>query len=191
MKPLYLFLLSFLVLPLACSAKDDAKHDAKTAQGAIAHYFTAKASLSHSHRPSIVTGDFNGDGVMDMAVLFRPAPTVTTSKQVTTSTPWAFPGGVQADTYQTSLAIFNGSRDGWLSPDTKVFALLDRSGSLQTPSFQMMVKRKTDKEYARLQGLLPAKHRGDLIVLPTEAGIDTYVYWDQTTYKLHVPVETP
>lgn len=191
MKPLYLFLLSFLVLSLSCSAKDDAKHDAKTAQDIIAHYFTAKASVSHSHRPSFVTGDFNGDGVMDMAVLFRPAPTVTTSRQVLASTPWTFPGSVQADTYQTSLAIFNGSRDGWLSPDIKVFALLDKSGSLQTPSFQMMVKRKTDKEYAHLQGLLPAKHPGDLIVLPTEAGIDTYIYWNHTTYKLHVPVETP
>ena len=54
-----------------------------------------------------------------------------------------------------------------------------------------MVKRKADKEYFRIQASLPARHTGDLIVLPTEAGIDTYIYWDQTKYRLYVPTETP
>ncbi|MCI0506526.1 MAG: hypothetical protein L0Z73_10505 [Gammaproteobacteria bacterium] len=191
MKPSHLFILSSLLLSLSCNAKDDVKVDAKIAQDAITQYFTAKATVTKSRQPAFITGDFNGDGIKDMAVLFRPAQTVTTSKQVQTSSPWAFPGSVQSANYHTSLAIFNGGSGDWLSPDTQVFALLDKSGSLETPSFQLMLKKKTDNEYAQLQAMLPAKHQGDLIVLPTEAGIDTYVYWDKTTYKLYVPMETP
>jgi hypothetical protein len=186
-----LILLSFLILPLSCSAGGQSEPDAQTARNVIAHYFTTKASVSPTHHPSFVTGDFNGDGITDIAILIRPAKTVTTSRQVQTSTPWAFPGSVQSDVYQTSLVILNGTSGGWFSPDTKVYALLDKSGSLQTPSFQLTVKRKADKEYAQLQAMLPVKHAGDLIVLPTEAGIDTIIYWDQTKYRLHVPAEIP
>ncbi len=35
------------------------------------------------------------------------------------------------------------------------------------------------------------KVNGDIIILPTEAGIDTYVYWDSDSYKLHIPEEEP
>ena len=191
MKYPQLIILSFLILPLSCSAGDQSESDAQTARNVIAHYFTTKANISHTHHPSFVTGDFNGDGITDIAILFQPAKTVTTSRQVQTSTPWAFPGSVQSDAYQTSLVIINGTSGGWFSPDTKVYALLDKSGSLQTPSFQLAVKRKSDKEYTHLQAMLPVKHTGDLIVLPTEAGIDTIIFWDRTKYNLHVPVETP
>lgn len=191
MKFPQLILLSFLILPLSCSAGDNSESDAQTARNIIAHYFTTKANISSTHRPSFVRGDFNGDGITDIAILFQPANTVTTSRQVQTSTPWAFPGSVQSDAYQTSLVIINGTRGGWFSPDTKVYALLDKSGSLQTPSFQLTVKRKADKEYANLQAMLPVKHPGDLIVLPTEAGIDTILFWDRTKYNLHVPAEVP
>jgi hypothetical protein len=78
-----------------------------------------------------------------------------------------------------------------MSADTQVFALLDNSGVLETPSFQLLVKKKHAQGYRQHQGGLPVKHTGDLIILPTESGIDTYIYWDKTTYKLHVPKETP
>ena len=87
MKSRLLIIVPLLLLPLSCSARDDGKPSAQAVQDAIAHYFTTKASVSRAHRPSFVTGDFNGDGITDMAVLFRPAQSVAGSAQVQISTP--------------------------------------------------------------------------------------------------------
>ena len=78
-----------------------------------------------------------------------------------------------------------------MSADTQVYVLLEKSGVLETPSFQLMQKNKSDPDYSQIQAMLPVKNAGDLIVLPTEAGIDTYIYWYKTSYRLFTPDEVP
>ena len=113
------------------------------------------------------------------------------NKQVMFSTPWHFAGKLPKDKQHTSLAIINGHADGIKSKNTSEFAMLDYTGVLETPSFSLIRIKQGDKDYKQHQAMLPVKSSGDILVLPTEAGIDTYVYWDKDRYKLHVPEEVP
>lgn len=113
------------------------------------------------------------------------------SKQVKTSHPWSFSNNGTESRYHKSLAILHGGRKNWESKETQVFGLLDKTMVLETPSFKLIVKKHTDKDFARHQAVLPLKSNCDLIILPTEAGIDTYVYWDNISYKLYVSEEMP
>lgn len=183
--------LLILLIPLSCSADSPDSVDTKTVSVIITHYFTSQARISFDAQPNYVTGDFNGDGNSDLAVLFYPQKKIEASKQVHVSKPWVFPGSVQSKAYSKSLAIINGSSNGWMSSGAKVYALLDYSGVLVTPSFQLIYKNNTEKDYAQRKAMLPTQNNADLLILPTEAGVDTYIYWDGNSYKLFVPEEMP
>ena len=186
-----LIAIPLFLLTLSCSAKDTTTVNVKTAKNIVTHYFATTAKVATTRQPAFITGDFNGDGIEDLAVLIKLDGTLSTSRQVQVSSPWEFPGSVQSNSYATSLVIINGSKDGWMSADTQVYVLLDKSGVLETPSFQLMQKNKSDPDYSQIQAMLPVKNAGDLIVLPTEAGIDTYIYWYKTSYRLFTPDEVP
>ncbi|WP_347332947.1 hypothetical protein [Marinimicrobium locisalis] len=38
---------------------------------------------------------------------------------------------------------------------------------------------------------LPQEFTGEVLILPTEAGIDTYIYWTGKTYRILEPLEVP
>ncbi|MGD8837280.1 MAG: hypothetical protein PVJ19_20210 [Desulfobacteraceae bacterium] len=186
-----LILLIALLIPLNCDAKDTTTINGETVQKLMQHYFSADAKVGDDRLPYYGTGDFNADGINDVAVLFYPQQNMKQSKQVRPSWPWAFEGSMQSDKHYKSLAIINGHPDGWMSPNTQVFALFDKSGTLETPSFQLIVKKRSENDYAQHLKGLPVPTAGDLIILPTEAGIDTYIFWNKSTYKLHIPEEVP
>jgi hypothetical protein len=186
-----LIILAVLLTPLNCVAKDVETINAKTVRKVIQYYFSADAKVSIDSQPSYVTGDFNEDGLTDIAVLIYPQKKIIPSKQVQLSLPWAFGGNVQSDKYHKSLAIINGCPNGWFSTSTKIFVLLDTSGVLEAPSFHLIVSKRSASDYGQHLKLLNLRKAGDLIILPTEAGIDTYILWDRSTYKLHITEESP
>ena len=181
-----IFILPLLLLPLSCSAESKTIPSHKTVTKLVNHFFP-----NNNNSIEYKTGDFNGDGLNDIAVLFTPKEKPIETKQLKTLTPWVYPTTKPSAKYRRSLVIFNKTKSEWISGSTQVFVLLDTNGVLETPSFQLLITNKNDKDYASHATIFPIKTKNDLIILPTEAGIDTYIYWDKDTYKLFEPEEAP
>lgn len=189
MKYIQLFLtLPILLMPLSCSAESNMSANQETVTKLLNTFFP---ELKQSKTPNYKLGDFNGDGLEDIVVLFTPQSKPTETKQLKVLTPWVYPTTKKTDKYRQSLVIFQRTMNQWVSNETRVYALLDTNGVLETPSFQLLTTSNKDKDYASHASMLPIKTKNDLIILPTEAGIDTYVYWDKDTYKLFEPEEIP
>jgi hypothetical protein len=163
----------------------------KTVQRVMKQIFSADVKMAKDCFPCYVAGDFNYDGMQDIAVLFFPKKSQKLSQQIRSSWPWAQPADIQSNRLRKSLAIINGHPDGWMSPKIKVFVFFDNLGTLETPSFQLIIKKRSEIDYSQILNILPISKTGDLIILPTEAGIDTYIYWNKSAYELHIPSEEP
>lgn len=157
----------------------------------VKKHFSSAAQVSTDSSPYYVAGDFNGDGHDDVAVLIQPQNTI--KKQLHTapvmmSAPWIYSGQSLGSELRKSLAIING---GGSNDPVRVFALLDSSGVLETPSFELILIKKSDQGYAEHQAMLPEGSRADLIVLPSEAGIDSYILWENNQYTVYTPEDMP
>ena len=183
-----LFIVLAFILPLSCSAESNMSANQETVTKLLNTFFP---ELKQSEKPNYKLGDFNGDGLEDIVVLFTPQSKPTETKQLKVLTPWVYPTTKKTDKYRQSLVIFQKTNSQWVSNETHVYALLDTNGVLETSSFQLLTTSKKDKDYASHASMLPIKTKNDLIILPTEAGIDTYVYWDKDTYTLFEPEEMP
>ncbi len=150
-------------------------------------------------KPVELKGDLNGDGAQDIAVLVKPqgkrgelAPGVKmvhTAEGVRELAPTSILNG------KNSLAVIHGGTGdkfliyafgwiGWNGAETGPLLVLPKA------------KQKRDKQgYATLSPenyvSLPEKNKGDVIVVPTEAGINTILYWDGMKYRFWLdPGET-
>lgn len=184
-------LISTFSLAQSCNANDMPENDSTTVKALISHYFPTEAKVLENSQPIFKLGDFNGDDIEDIAILILPENNQKPTSQLEVSTPWHFPGTTISKKPHKSIAIFNGSHDKWQSDKTRVFLLLDNLGVLETPSFELLMTKKSDADYREHSDMLPIKTTNDFLILPTEAGIDTYVYWDGQTYKLFEPDEIP
>ena len=183
-----LFIVLAFILPLSCSAESSMSANQETVTKLLNTFFP---ELKQSKKPNYKLGDFNGDGLEDIVVLFTPQSKPAETKQLKVLMPWVYPTTKKTDKYRQSLVIFQKTNSQWVSNETHVYALLDTNGVLETPSFQLLTTSNKDKDYASHASMLPIKTKNDLIILPTEAGIDTYVYWDKDTYTLFEPEEMP
>ena len=189
-EPLKIIGLTFICFSfLSSNASGKLRIDNTLASSVVSYYF--QQNPVEKDKPSFVSGDFNSDGYTDTAVLIKPAKNIKNKVKFTVIEPWRKSGGKIANRYHTSLAIIHGSANGFKNSKAKVFVLLDSTGVLETPSFELIVKKQTEKDFKEHSALLPIKTKSDFLILPTEAGIDTYVYWDKNTYKLYEPEEEP
>ncbi|HFD32488.1 MAG TPA: hypothetical protein ENJ28_07290 [Gammaproteobacteria bacterium] len=187
MKYIYtLISILMLLTPLSCSA-DTTGNNLETVNKLLNHYFPNQQKQNNS-KVVFKTGDFNGDGLEDIVALFKPKSKPAETSQLRVSTPWSYSPDKK---YHRSLVIFQKAGSDWFSGKTQVFALLATTGVLETPSFKLIVSDKSDKDYREHTSMLPLKTNNALIILPTEAGIDTYVYWDKVKYTLFEPEEIP
>lgn len=186
-----LFVLSVALLSLSCSASDKNATTPETVRQLITNFFSEKVKPAEEKHPLFKIGDFNGDGIDDIATIVTPLSKPGESARIKVTMPWVYPGTPSGNEYHKSLVIFNGSKTGWMSDQTRAFLLLDTSGALETPSFDLLVSKKSDNDYKNHSKGLPTKITSDLIIIPTEAGIDTYVYWDKSGYVLFEPDEAP
>ncbi len=184
----YFYMLLILLLPLSCSAELDINNNSKTASELLNYFFP---DSDKNIKPNFKLGDFNGDGIKDIIVLFTPKSKPITTAQLKVLMPWVYSTTKSLKKYRKSLVIFQKNDGKWLSDKTKVYVLLDTTGVLETPSFELLTINKKHKDYLSHTHMLPIKTIKDLIILPMEAGIDTYVYWDNNTYKLFEPEEVP
>lgn len=102
---------------------------------------------------------------------------------ITLITPWALNGETTEKSYQLENGSHNnvlvtfGNSKQFLIRDVNAVSILDTEAAKE-----MSVTR-----YSELEALdvpeLSVQAKGDVIVVPTEAGIDTYLYWDGSTIK--------
>lgn len=69
-KAICLILLQVFLFPLGCSANKADVIDEKAIQTVIKYYFSDKAKVDFESQPYFLSGDFNGDGIDDIAILF-------------------------------------------------------------------------------------------------------------------------
>ena len=62
---------------------------------------------------------------------------------------------------------------------------------LDTEAARELSVSKVSALDAEVKGELLKRTKGELIVVPTEAGIDTYIYWDGKTFVVYEPSEAP
>jgi len=190
MKYIYILIsLPILLIPLSCSAGISG-NNSETVVKLLNYFFPEQKKLNNT-KPIFKLGDFNGDGLEDITVLFKPTSKPIETSQLKVSMPWVYPSTKTSKKYHRSLVIFQKAGNNWLTDKTRVFTMLDTTGVLETPSFKLLVSYKKDKDHSEHTSMLPVKTNNDLIILPTEAGIDTYIYWDKDTYKLFESEEIP
>jgi FG-GAP repeat. len=148
-------------------------------------------------KPMELKGDFNGDGFQDLAVVVSPrgkrgelAPGVNivlTTEGARELEPTSIMNG------KNSLAVIHGAAGRASQPKDKfliyAFGWIGWNGPETGPLLVLpKAKQKRNRRgYVTLspENLvhLPDVNQGDVIVVPTEAGINTILYWDGKKYR--------
>ncbi|VAW57978.1 hypothetical protein MNBD_GAMMA11-2885 [hydrothermal vent metagenome] len=186
-----LMFLFFIVSIQLCYAGDKEKTKMALARQLTGKFLLAKAVIDESDLTTVKQGDFNGDGIKDIAVVFLPVAEIKSENNITVQTLWADSVKNLATKYYKSIGIFHGSKVGWLSDSIRVSVLLAGDGVLEVPAFELLSARVGSEDYQQYYAWRPIELKGDFLIVPTEAGIDTYVYWNKDRYELLWPDEIP
>lgn len=166
----------------------------------IKNTFGPNVEVVGGAKPTELKGDFNGDGLQDIAVLVTPkgkrgdlAPGVTialTSEGARPLDPASVLNG------KNSLAVIHGSASGLQSPQAK-YLIYDfgwigwkgpENGTLVViPKAEQKKDRKGYLTLAPNHRVgLPDVNKGAVIVVPTDANINTVLYWDGSKYRFWI-----
>lgn len=154
---------------------------------AVKRIFKDAAVIDTNYNPSFLSGDFNGDGSQDLAVILKPAKLDLMNQELP---PWLVrqprnikasrtPAPIEKD--ETFLAVIHGyGANHWRDPDaTQTFVLKDVVGqNLKVQSLKDFVSENSGKKLPRPQG--------DLIGETVE-GTAGYLYYAQATYSWYDP----
>lgn len=156
-------------------------------QQAVKRIFKDAAVLDTNYNPSFLTGDFNGDGSQDIAVILKPVKLDEMNQELP---PWLVrqprtnkvtPVRIPIDKNDTLLAVIHGyGENHWRDPEaTQTFVLKDVVGSnLKVESPKDFIAANTGRKLPRPQG--------DLIG-ETVGGSVGYLYYAQATYSWYDP----
>jgi hypothetical protein len=161
---------------------------------AVAEVFGPGISVSSDRSPAVFHGDFNGDGLGDLIAFARTGGgTISLPEGVRVLRPWSgredpAPEHLSRGVDLTLVVVHGspgaGTGDGFLLYDPDAASILDTRAARGTFVTDRAGASTLNAEVAGLA-------RGDVLVLPTEAGIDTFVYWDGSTYRAFQPLEYP
>jgi hypothetical protein len=187
-------LIFFCLLAQGCGARNHAQPDAnagKTAPAAgaasadpnekviaaLRSDFGNNLTAKRSRNPFYFTGDFNGDGKQDIAIIVEAGKTDSLVAGVATLNlrppDKAKTAADDSSKNRAAIAIIHGDKDGWSSatPAGK-FLLLD----LADEQLQVIEHDPAN------ESLLKAK--GDAIFSSSEKDGISIIYWDGQTYRL-------
>lgn len=179
----------------ATEADEQTNASQTAAVEAVQKHFGAALEVVTAFNPFNVVGDFNGDGAADIVVAVRiKAGRNLLPKEVKLLNPFEnrgairFPSNPESEN-RLALAIIHS----WKSAETSgKFLLLGES-----PILIMQYSRATSSESADKQNLIgimkkggrrnsgvmrPRGAKGDVILLGTEVGGDSLLYWNGRTY---------
>jgi hypothetical protein len=147
-----------------------------------------------------LTGDFSGDGALDIVVVVRlKGRRSTLPKDVTVLNPFeylygktTFPADPTA-TPKLALALIHGTTSGWQTPQPAGKFLVFGESPVLILNFArttagpeaveaLMSLIKTGRQQGSLPPRVKIARKGDVIVLGTEA-VDSFLYWNGKTYR--------
>jgi hypothetical protein len=156
-------------------------------QEAVKRVFNDAAVINTNYNPSFLSGDFNGDGSQDLAVILKPAKLDLMNQELP---PWLVRQPrtnkvarthVRIEKDETLLAVIHGyGANHWRDPEaTQTFVLKDVVGQdLKVHSLNEFVTANSGRKLPRPQG--------DLIG-ETVQGTPGYLYFAQATYSWYDP----
>lgn len=149
--------------------------------------FVARKTIANDQKT-----DIDGDGKADVVELANISKnTQNLPSVITLITPWE----LIDETAEKSSQLKNGSHNNVLVTfgNSKQFLIHDVNAVslLDTDAAQEINVTR----HSELKGLdlpeLSAQAKGDVIVVPTEAGIDTYLYWNGATFQSYELSDLP
>lgn len=172
--------------PVALTVPTTAPKQSEVEQ-AVKRIFKDAAVLDTNYNPNFLSGDFNGDGSQDLAVILKPAKLDLMNQELP---PWLVrqprnfkasraPAPIAKD--ETFLAVIHGyGANHWRDPEaTQTFVLKDVVGQdLKVHSPKEFITANSGRKLPRAQG--------DLIG-ETVAGTAGYLYYAQATYSWYDP----
>lgn len=162
---------------------------------AVQNHFGTAVEPVTAFQPFYVVGDFNGDAVEDAAIVVRIKERRTAlSRNVRLLNPFESRGAIKFPTNPSAqnklgLAILHS----WKSAESPGKFLLigespilllqySRATSSEQGDRQNLIDLWTRRGKARPGETLPRGARGDVILLATEVGADSLLYWNGRTY---------
>jgi hypothetical protein len=162
---------------------------------AVQNHFGTAVEPVTAFQPFNVVGDFNGDGVEDAAIVVRIKERRTAlSRNVRLLNPFESRGAIKFPTNpgaqnELGLAILHSWKSAkapgkfLLIGESPILILqYSRATSSEQGDRQNLIDLRIRRSKARPAGALPRGSRGDVILLATEVGADSLLYWNGRTY---------
>ena len=196
----FFLLLCFAITPVsntqhqAAPSKDQTNPSQAALVETVQKHFGATVEVVTAFQPFSVAGEFNGDGAQDVVVVVRikarrnALPTnVKLLNPFETRSAIKFPANPDSQN-KLALAIIHG----WKTETVGKFLLLGESPVLIMQYARAISSEQGDKQNLislmskrgrRPAGVtLPRGSKGDVILLATEVGGDSLLYWNGRTY---------
>jgi hypothetical protein len=188
-----------ILLVSACVNQTEAQQESSAAPATQAsHGSTATTAdpwgfLNQLKSTKTFKGDFNGDGRTDTLIAVPSREIKAVQLPATLHAAWPYYGE-----QSTPPDLLNGGQIalvvGESYPDQRQFHIIFDPNSISILATEaaegMFVVPSKDKQNSAWQEV--GNHaKGDLLVIPTEAGIDSYLFWDGTGYRSLEVFEMP
>ncbi|BCD99350.1 hypothetical protein [Marinagarivorans cellulosilyticus] len=128
--------------------------------------------------------DLNGDGLVDKMFWGRRNSNVPLSG-VTPVNLWPEYAEVTHGSLRAIGVSYGADLGNFLIYDTNDTSVLDADAALSAKIIQ-------HKNIGLIEeAVVSERAKGDVIVIPTEAGIDTYIFWNGLAFELYEPLDYP
>ena len=178
--------------PTPAPPKELAPPKTEEVNDAVVRVFNKAVTVDSTYTPSVLVGDFNGDGSGDIAIALKPNPAALAEinselanwalEDVKQAEQTAKPASVKAEKTDTLIAIIHGvGAKGWRNPEARQTFLL-RNATGTKP-----VVEPPEKPSASNTSRSPTP-RGD-VIKETINGHPGLIYWNGARYAWRVSSE--
>lgn len=200
-KIAFLIISCVAAISLGC-APDDSERNSSIEKPTHQKIETGKVTQEKLPEPAteypVMFGDFNDDGKRDQARFVRSSTVpVDLPESFILVRGWPHYGESEAPTHPKdggpiSLLIQHDAdadplvTSSYLLFDSNEISILSADAAMGSTTMSV-----SDLSEQRELPDLPSEFSGDIIIIPSEAGIDTYLYWNGKRYTSHEPLEMP
>jgi hypothetical protein len=168
--------LMLLFLPLVASCSQD---EQRVSWSSAFIALQSNFSISERFKQQQEAFDFNADGLIDYIYyvdVTENIETISNNISLDIVQPWLKMDDQKKGSEIGVIIIHGGDVLPSLIHDKNDISVLDASAMLQSKVI------KKDKIKFIEEAELISKAKGDIILIPTEASIDSFIYWDGLTY---------
>ncbi|WP_282178210.1 hypothetical protein [Vibrio nereis] len=170
MYKIYLFI--FLLFAIGCQQLNSVTVESELKERLIPLDFTIIES---------VIGDYDGDGVEDVAAIIKCNTCLVTSTNIQSESIWLNDNLSVEGEQALAIALDIGSSKG------SSYILLSEYDRFTSPSFKLLKAVQTEMN-SFLEGIQPD---GEVLIIPSEAGIDEFIFFLNGQVMLIFPEDIP